>query len=150
MNGITSIDTTENVALISFKKIPRDLAFLADIFERFASEGVVIDMISQTSPIGGHVSISFTCPEKDMVKVIKLTNGFNDVKPMVSTGNCKLSLSGEEMREAHGVFARVIRCLSKTSAELLQVTTSEVEISLLIPFAHLDDAVGALSAEFGL
>lgn len=154
MNGISSLETSENVALISFKKIPDDLAFLSGIFERFSSEGIVIDMISQTSPISGNVSISFSCLEKDMVKILKITNELSSrqpqIKPMVSSGNCKLRLSGEEMREASGVFAKVLSCLSKTSAELLQITTSETEISLLVPSAHLEDTVNALTGEFSL
>lgn len=154
MNGVSRLDVVENVALISFKKIPHNLAFLADIFGRFSGQGVVIDMISQTSPLGGNVSISFSCLDKDMVKVFEISKElgakYPQVRPMVSSGNCKLMLSGEEMRAAHGVFANVLACLAGADVDLLQVTTSETEISLLLPAANLEDAKTALEQEFWL
>lgn len=154
MKGISRIEICENVALVSFKKIPHNLVFLADIFGRFSRAGIVIDMISQTSPLGGNVSISFTCLDRDMVKVFEIARDLNakypQVHPMVSSGNCKLTLSGEEMRSAHGVFAGVLACLADAPVDLLQVTTSETEISLLLPAADLEDAKRSIEREFEL
>jgi len=154
MYGVSSILTLENVALISFMKLPHDLGLLNDIFAGVSKEGVSIDMVSQTSPLSGNISVSFSFPEDDMVKVLTVVNTLKekhpDMKPVVSSGNTKLTLSGEEMRVTPGVFARSISSLAKISAELLAVTTSETEVSLLIPSAHADDAKEALEKGFSL
>lgn len=154
MYGITKIDTCEDIALVSFKKVPLSLQVLADIFRQFADAGIIIDMISQTAPTSRHISISFTCRDGDMVKVLEISKALNEkypeMKPMVSSGNCKIQLFGEKMPEEAGVFAKVLECLSATAVELHQVTTSEVDISLLVGSAHLEEASSALRKTFDL
>ena len=61
MYGVSNIEAFDQVALISFKKIPCQASLLAEIFDAFARNGINLDMISQTSPISDRVSISFTC-----------------------------------------------------------------------------------------
>lgn len=152
MYGVTRIDSFEGVALISFKKIPADTKLLADIFQHYAQNNINLDMISQTSPISNHVSISFSCFESDMVKVLaiskQLKEKYPDLRPMVSSGNCKLYVYGEDMRQTPGVFARAMNCLSETTVEPQLVTTSEVDISLLVTAAQLDEAYSALRKAF--
>ena len=154
MYGVSRLDISEDVALVSFNNIPLDLALLSDIFTEFAKHEIVLDMISQTTPVSGHVSLSFSCFDRDMVKVLELAGALRKkyprIRPMVSSGNCKLQLFGEEMRTAHGVFAKALASLSGAGVELQQVTTSEVDISLLIGTAHMQQAVQALCEAFAL
>lgn len=154
MHGVNRIGVIEDAVLITFRKIPCQLPLFADIFGRFAKSGIILDMISQTSPAGENVSISFSCMEHDMVNVLELSKAISEkypqVKPMVSSGNCKITLTGEEMRTQPGVFARALDALANTSVEVLQVTTAEDEISLLVTSVHLDEAVAALKACFVL
>jgi len=154
MYGVSRLDICEEIALITFRKIPSNLPLISDIFSRFAQEEIVIDMISQTAPAGEFVSISFTCMDQDMVKVLEISNRLSQkypqLKPIVSSGNCKIRLFGEEMRIASGVFSRALRALSSTGVELQQITTSEVDISLLVPSVRLEEAVDALKSSFGI
>ncbi len=154
MYGVSHMDVYEDIALISFRKIPASAELLADIFGRFADEDINIDMISQTSPVGDVVSLSFTCLQADMVKVLGISNQlrgkYPQMQPLVSNGNCKITLSGEEMRTASGVFARAVTALATTVVDVQQVTTSETEISLLVTAAHLQNAVAALKKCFEL
>lgn len=152
MYGVSRIDSFDKVALISFQKIPSQTALLADIFGQFGESGINLDMISQTSPISDRVSISFTCFDSEMVQVLSITNKlketYPDLRPLVSSGNCKLYLFGEDMRHTPGVFARAMRCLSGTTVEPQLITTSEVDISMLVAASQLDEALAALKAEF--
>lgn len=154
MYGVTHMDITEGIALITFRKIPCNLPLISDIFGRFAKNNIVIDMVSQTSPAGEFVSISFTCMESDLVAVLEISNDLNhkypQVRPMVSSGNCKIRLYGEEMRDAPGVFARALAALTPIRMELQQITTSETDISLLITAVHCDRASAALRESFSL
>ena len=149
MNGVSKILTLEGVAFISFKKIPNETGLMAGLFKSVADAGVCIDMVSQTSPLSGSVSVSFTFMESDMVNILRATKNLGEnIKPTVASGNCKITLSGEEMRTTPGVYARALAALANAGSELLQGTTSETEVSLLIPAHHLDAAHAALKEAF--
>lgn len=152
MNGVSHIRITDDVALITFSKVPNNLKITSQIFSAFANAGIIIDMVSQTAPQGQNVSFSFTVGTEDTVKVLSIANGLKDtmdgVKPMVITGTSKIQLYGEEMPEMHGVFSRAIAAVAQTEADLLLVTTSDVDISLLVSAAHIQEVVEALESVF--
>lgn len=148
----TKIKTVENVCLISFNQIPGDLKLAAEIFERFAVEEIIIDMISQTPSTGKLVDISFTCFEKDMVKIFKITKSinklFSGIKPLVSTGNTKIQIENAGMNDYYGFFSRAISALSAENVEIKQITTSEVDISILVDSISQEGAVNILKNIF--
>lgn len=151
MNGVSKITVTEDVALVTFRKVPNDLGVLASIFTQLADAKVNLDMISQTAPQGHRIDISFTLRSSQLVEVLGLANRFqeaHDLKPMVSNGNCKIELYGEEMRDRYGVVSAAIAAVARTDAELTLISTGEVEISLLVPQSSCDEAVGALEDAF--
>ena len=143
MNGVSKISVCDEIALVSFQRIPSDIATLASIFTRLANAKVNLDMISQTAPQGHLIGLSFTLRSEQLVEVLELINQFRethpDIKPMVSNGNCKIQLYGEEMREMYGVAASAIEAIS-----------GEVEISLLVPKSSCDAAVKALEEKFSV
>ncbi len=154
MNGVTQIRLTEDVALITFHNTPADSTLTAAIFTEFANAGINIDMISQTAPQGSTITLSFTVFSTDLIQVLELSNGFRDkypsIKPMVSSGNCKIQLYGEEMPQMHGVAASAIAAIAKVGAELNLITTSEVDISLLVGNHHINEAIASLEETFGV
>jgi len=152
MYGVTQIDVCEDVAVVTLTNMPLSLSVAVKAFGQMASTGVNIDMISQTSPVGDRVSISFTCPDRDLLKVLDIAKGIKKSHPkvssLVSSGNAKLSLYGEEMREEAGVFARAIRALDLVKVEPQLITTSEIDISLLVSAASLPAAKDVLREAF--
>ena len=152
MNGVSKISIVEDVALVTFHKVPNDPKLLSTIFTGLAKVKVNLDMISQTAPQGHYIDISFTLLANQLVEVLGLVNKFcethADFKPMVSNGNCKIQLYGEEMREMYGVAAAAITAVADANAELTLISTGEVEISLLVPQACCNEAVGALEKAF--
>lgn len=154
MHGVTKIETFDEVSLVSFKEIPHQTGLIAEIFQHYAQHKMNLDMISQTAPTGDQVSLSFTCYTNDLVDLLSISNALQDryphLRPMVSSGNCKIYLFGEEMRQTPGVFARAMECLHQVQVEPQLVTTSEVDISLLVPSAHTQKAATALKEAFGL
>ena len=78
----------------------------------------------------------------------KIREDYPSIKPMVSSGNCKISLFGEEMREQYGVAAAAIAAVAKADTEILVITTSEIDISFLFTEANYHDALIALEEEF--
>lgn len=154
MNGVSQIKVTEQIVLVTFPKIPSDLGLVAHIFKEFASAGVNLDMISQTASLGNYIDISFTLHADDLAKGLSLIKDIQKsnplIKPMLVGGNCKIQLFGEEMREMCGVAATAISAIAKTEAELTMITTSEIDISLLVTEPHMPDAVEALQKCFNV
>lgn len=152
MNGVSKLSVCEDIALVTFNRIGADLKFISAVFTDFSKEGVVIDMISQSAPTGDLVNVSFTVAGADLVKVLALTNRYKaqypNIKPLVSSGNSKLQLFGEEMREMNGVAAKAISTVAEIGASVLMITTSEVDISLL--FSGGSQPLEALETAFGV
>lgn len=154
MNGVSRIHITEDITLVTFRKVSAAPALTAKIFNAFANAGINIDMISQTAPYGNSVDFSFTLPSVQLAQVLtligRLREDYEEMSPMVSSGNCKIQLYGEEMRTMHGVAAAAIQAVSQTGAELSLITTSEVDISLLVSHAHCGQAAQALEKIFSV
>ena len=152
MNGVSKITVTDDVALLTFHNIPNDWKILSQIFTGLADAQVNLDMISQTAPQGHQIDLSFTLRAGQLVEVLGLINRFKELHaglfPMVSNGNCKIQLYGEEMRELYGVAARAISAVAGVGAELTMISTGEVEIALLVPQADCAEAVRALEEAF--
>ena len=102
MNGVSKITVTEDISLVNFKNISRDLSVASRIMTEFSEQGINIDMISQSAPTGETADVSFTIDSKDLVRTLSIVQRFRvqypNVRPSVSSGCCKIQLYGEEMR----------------------------------------------------
>lgn len=154
MYGIDQMTVTEDVALVTFNQVPANLKLISEFLESVGNSEINIDMISQTTPQGGSVSLSFTIPEGDMAKMMSLTAQFRErhpgIRPLLSSGNVKLSLYGSQMVNMCGVAASAIHTVSQVIEHIYLITTSELDISFLIPASDLPAAKEALAARFSL
>ena len=154
MNGVSKLTVTEDVALVTFNKLPADHKLIAGILDEFSKAEMNIDMISQTTSQGGDISFSFTVSGSDMVKALSLLKKMKEegleVKPLVSSVNTKIQLYGEEMREMYGVAARAIDVVARTGVQVVIITTSEVDISMLCASSHVDECIEELEKAFAI
>ena len=70
----------------------------------------------------------------------KLRELHPELKLAISSGNTKISVFGEGMKNCPGVASKVFSAIALTGAEVRMITTSEVDISVLV-YAHDGDAV---------
>jgi aspartate kinase len=152
MYGVSKLTVTENVSILSFYKMPDDGKLICLLLERLDKAGINIDGISQTAPHSHHVNLSFTVQDKDLVPTLtaanELSREYPDLKPMVSSENCKLQLFGEEMRYMHGVASSAISAVSAAGVDIRLITTSEVDISILVSGSRMEEALNALKNRF--
>ena len=143
------ITVTESVALITLHKSPADIHFISYVFSLISEAGINVDMISQTAQLGGEISISFTISDEDLAKVLNLSTKLRadhpNVKLVVSSGNAKISLYGEEMRDIPGIAARAFKLISTVNADVRLITTSEVDISILVTQSDLQTVLDVLN-----
>ena len=154
MNGVTKLSLCDDISLITFNGISTDLKFISSVFTSFSAAGINLDMISQTAPMGDKVSVSFTISGKDLIKVLSLINEYKEeypeLKPLITGSNSKIQLFGEEMRHTEGVAAKAISAVANAGAQVLMITTSEVDISMLLTSYNLDETLMALKEAFSL
>ncbi len=151
---VTNMSVTYNVALVTVDKLPNNINIISGIFNSIAEQKINIDMISQTPPYKGSISVSFSLPSEDLVKALGALNRFKKEVPgltiEVDAGNTKLSIYGEEMKNLSGVAARLFTVLAANGIEIKLVTTSEVDISYLIYEKDVDKAIESIKEEFNI
>jgi Aspartokinases len=144
--------TTENdITLITLQNCPSELTFIADVFHKIAGFGVDVDMISLAPTHAAYTSISFTINDNDLGKILAFTSELHEkfkIKTIVSSGNCKISVYDQGMKNSPGVAAGVFSAASAANTDIRIITTSEVDISLLVTAADFNETLKAIESSF--
>ena len=111
-------------------------------------------MISQTAPQGGAIRLSFTVSDRDMVAVLTLLGALKADHPALTTeilqGNGKITFSDANMVHTPGVAAQVFSLLSQADIQIMLITTSDVDISILINEHTMNDTLKMVAAHYGV
>ena len=155
MYGVSKITSEQNIMLTTFPGAQYSAQSLAEHLEVFAKAGIVVDMISQSAPHGTRLDFSFTASSGDLPLVMKAISAAKldpDAKaaPLISVGYSKLNLFGEEMVASCGVAARALSALAAAGIEVHLITTSDLDISLLVRSENEDAAYDALRRAYEL
>ena len=148
------ITYAKNLTLISLSSLPCDTQVFSTVLNACANEGINLDMISQTARKGGSLNMSLTLSDDDLSAVFsvlaKLRSENISIKPEVLPGSCKVNYYDPDMVNTPGVAAKLFAALARADVEVMLVTTSDVDISILVPAHWLDDAIDVVEHEFGL
>lgn len=152
MYGVSKISSEQNIMLTTFPGAQYSAQSLAEHLDVFAKAGIVVDMICQSAPRGSAVDFSFTTSYDNFAAVMKaLPAAAKANPPLVSGGYSKINLFGEEMVTSCGVAARALAALAALAGagiEIVLITTSDLDISLLIRQQDEDTALDALHKAF--
>lgn len=152
MNIIENIYVTEGVTLITINNSPSDIRFISEVFELISAQNIDVDMISGSPQTGALSSLSFTISDESFGALLPLTTKFRDTWPSitinVSGGNSKISISGKEMRGLPGVASKVFKAASEVNSDIRLITTSEIDISILVTQADLERTVDKITEAF--
>ena len=150
-NIITGLSISDDSLMVTISRIPDQIEHIAMIFEKLAQENVNVDMISQTAPLSGVISLSFTAPKDDLFIIEKIMSEFNEgFEVSIEQEMTKISVVGIGMRNQSGVSGRLFRLLANHDIKFKQVTTSEISISYMIDTKYKETAVSVLSKELNL
>ncbi len=142
-----TISTSNDITLVTLQNCPSDIVFIADVFQKIASFDVIVDMISLAPTHGAFTSVSFTISDNDLGKILAFTSDLHDnsnIKTIVSSGNCKISVYDQGMKDLPGVAADVFSAAAKANTDIRIITTSEVDISLLVTAADFNETLNAI------
>ncbi|MGI6498096.1 MAG: ACT domain-containing protein [Oscillospiraceae bacterium] len=153
-SGISKISYQAQVSLVSLAQAPSDSKSVAEVLSALAEEGIVIDMISQTAPRGSFISVSFSLADEMLPKALsvlaKKKAKYPDIQSEVLPGNCKIAFYDADMVGTPGVAARVFSILSDAGVQIMLITTSDVDISILVNSHDLPLALEAVCGAFGV
>ena len=147
MSASTVISTVDNITLITLQDFPANVVSLAKIFDSISQYGINIDMVSMAPTHGATTGLSFTISDEDMIDILGFTSKLKretDIDVIVSSVNHKISVYDPLMKNTPGMAAQVFNAISGTDADIRLITTSEVEISLLVTEADFDTVLGAI------
>lgn len=154
MKIITNLWIADDVSLVTIENMPNSIESIALVFDKMSEHGVNLDMISLVSSLAHTTGMSFTMSDEECAKALSVINGLQQdmpgIKVFVNAGNTKLSVYGEQMRNTPGACAQVFSVLAGHGIEVKMITTSEVDISVLIATEYADAAVAAVADRFGL
>ncbi|MBQ9460899.1 MAG: hypothetical protein IJU51_03130 [Clostridia bacterium] len=145
-----TITVSDDVTLIILQNIPANMSFVTEVFDSIASMDIDVDMISLTPPHSSMTSLSFTVSDDELVKILSYTKQLNQgsIKPIVSNGNCKITVSDPQMENCPGVAAKVFAKAAEAGADIRLITTSESQISLLVTKSDSDATLTAITSAF--
>lgn len=150
MANTTEIKTVSDITLVTLQGSPSSTHFMADVFERIAKNGINIDMISMPPNHGANAGLSFTISDDDLIGILELLNVLraeSGIRVSVSSVHRKISVFDPQMKNRPGMAAKVFSAIASTDADIRLITTSEVEISLLVTEADYDAVLAALEEE---
>ena len=151
MYGVSKLTSEQNIMLTTFPGAQYSAQSLAEHLKVFAEAGIVVDMICQSAPRGDSVDFSFTTSYDNFAAVMKAIPAAAKANPpLISGGYSKINLFGEEMVISCGVAARALAALAEAGVEIALITTSDLDISLLVRQQDEDAALNALTAAFEL
>lgn len=147
MAATQKINTISEITLVTLQNCPSDATFLAKIFVKIADLGINIDMISLSPNHGCCTAVSFTISDEDLGKILKFTSALqekSEIKTIISSGNCKINVYDANMVNTPGVAAKVFSVVSTVNTDIRIVTTSDVDISMLVTEADFGTTLEAV------
>lgn len=148
MYDIGAIHRDDSVAIAYIRKPPNIPGLAYRTFAELADRGIDVDLILQTSMTASSGTIIFTVQQADGERARDVLEEFFRDYPEteIEIDPCavKLSVSGEGMQGKPGVAARVFKCLWDAGVRIINTSTSEIKISMLIPQSDADKAYDAL------
>ncbi len=149
IRGVTKDTSFVSVSVIS---IPDKTGSAFKLFSLLGSKGINIDVILQSVERDNTRDITFTIPEADVDKAVALLGeykesmGISDVA--VDKDVAKVSIVGSGMITHSGIASRMFGALSDSGINIKMITTSEIQISVIVDRADADRAVEAVHNEF--
>lgn len=120
--------------------------FMARLFEVFARNGIVIDMISTSE-----VSVSLTTDITDEKRLAALNKDLSEFSKVdIQRDKCIVAIVGEGMKHTVGLASRAFRAVAAAGVSLQMISqgASEINITFLIDNAQIPNTIKSLHQEF--
>ncbi|MEJ2700250.1 MAG: ACT domain-containing protein, partial [Desulfuromonadales bacterium] len=115
---------------------------------------ISVDMIIQNVSHEGYTDLTFTVPQTDFKKALKIVQ---ETAKNIGAGGvisdeliAKVSIVGVGMRSHSGIASKMFQTLSQEGINIQMISTSEIKVSCVIDAKYTELAVRVLHDAFGL
>lgn len=149
IRGVTKDTSFVSISVIS---LPDRTGMAFKLFSILGAKGISVDVILQSVERDETRDISFTVAESDLERALALLEehkesiGFRELS--VDHDVAKVSIVGSGMISNAGVASRMFGALSDAGVNIRMITTSEIQISVIVSRKDADRAVEAVHDEF--
>ncbi|MCL2842484.1 MAG: aspartate kinase [Oscillospiraceae bacterium] len=149
---ITGIAKDTETALFALVGLQDEPGKAFRVFRLLSNAKVNVDVILQSIGRGSIKDISFTVPKCDTEKTLaalqehKAALGFDRID--VDTTVAKVSIVGAGMVSTPGVAAKMFEALADAKININMISTSEINISVLVNAEQADRAMNAIHDKF--
>lgn len=152
---VTGIAVQKTEAYISVIHIPDTPGAVSQLFMPISQANINVDMIVQSSSSNGSTTnVTFTLPEADVERTIKILQEYQDrigFESIESNANiAKVSVVGVGMQSHAGVAQTMFTALAEKNINIQSIATSEIKISVIIERDYVELATRILHAAYGL
>jgi aspartate kinase len=149
---IESINLDQTQARITMPSVPDKPGIAAEMFEKIAAAGIVVDMIVQSCGRCGKAIITFTVLRKSLSKALEVTKklaaGWKSVEPLHNPAVAILTVRGTGLRSHTGLAFRMFKTLADGGVNVNIISTSERSISITVDETNAEKSLKLLKKEF--
>jgi aspartate kinase len=151
--GVVSIVSQQKELLFSLPNIKSE-ADIATIFQRFAEEGIDVDMVKKIRRNSDEFLLNFTLHKDDQAKALSLlqliTNSCNLGAISCDENVAKLSVVAISLKSDNEILVVILATLAQKNIKVALISSSEIHISVIINQVDLVSGVHALHNAFNL
>ena len=149
---IETILLNRTEAQITLANIPDVPGVAAEVFEKIAAAGIVVDMIVQSCGRNGKAIITFTIPRQSLNKALEVTRAlakkWKSDEPICNPAIAILSVRGTGLRSHTGLAYRMFQTLADSGINVNVISTSERSIAITVDEANGESGLELLKKEF--
>ena len=140
-------------SLVTIVGVPNRPGVAAKVFQSVADAGIFVDMIVQSHKgYRGQISVSFTMPANQLQQALDVAQQLAKQLDCVNVTHrpqvAKLSVSGIGLRSHTSVAIRMFRALADAGINVDMISTSEVQVNVVVDGRHGDAGLEKLQAAF--
>ena len=162
VRGLERLETRETVAgivhdldvsRVTLTGIRTGPGTMSRIFAPLAEAGVSVDVIVESAPKEGASDVAFTVSRAGFAEAYRLAGEIAESLGgrVEGEGNLgKVSVIGTGMLNRPGYAAKMFDALGREDIPIRMVSTSEIQVTCVIPAAQVEEAVRRLHEEFEL
>lgn len=146
VSAVTADTGVINISLSGYEQLN------SEVLDRLSNNSINIDMVSQLAFMQQNM-LAFSALKEDSAKIDTVLNEVSenhDLSIVKQNNLAKLSLVGTAMREESGVINRMYQCFANNNIPVIQTSTSEITISVLIKQEFTKQALQIICKEFEL
>lgn len=152
---VSGVATDKNVVQIAVENLPNKPGVAFKLFHHLANHNVNVDMIIQSVEHDSTQDICFTVTEdmaETAIETLKrhANSSLKGSNVTVTRDVAKVSVVGAGMMSNAGVAAKMFEALYDAGVNILQISTSEIRVTVLIERKYTETAAQAVHDAFSL